>query len=172
MSDPKDYTVGWICALETEFGAARVFLDEWHDQPEHVSPHDENTYQLGKMGRHNVVIAVLPDGEYGIASAANVAISMMYSFPNVRIGLMVGIGGGVPSKQHDIRLGDVVVSSPRDEKGGVVQYDFGKTIQDQYFKPRSFLNQPPKVLRTAMAALRSRYKEDGHQLKDTIKNIL
>jgi nucleoside phosphorylase len=56
------------------------------------------------------VIAVLPGGEYGIASAACVARDMLQGFPNVRIGLMVGIGGGAPGPKHDIRLGDIVVS--------------------------------------------------------------
>ncbi|RYC62760.1 hypothetical protein CHU98_g3443 [Xylaria longipes] len=42
-----------------------------------------------------------------------VARDMVRSFPNVRIGLMVGIGGGAPSSRHDIiRRGDIVVSSP------------------------------------------------------------
>jgi hypothetical protein len=67
----------------------------------------------------------------------------MHSFPNIRIGLMVGIGGGAPSPKHDIRLGDIVVSAPRDGKGGVFQYDLGKIIQDQSFRPTGFLNQPP-----------------------------
>lgn len=55
------------------------------------------------MGQHNVVIAALPDSEYGTASAANVATNMLNSFLNVIIGLMVGIGGGIPSEKHDIR---------------------------------------------------------------------
>lgn len=61
---------------------------------------------------------------------------MIHTFPNIRIGLMVGIGGGAPSTKHDIRLGDVVVRAPRQGKGGVFQYDFGKTIQDQSFRTR------------------------------------
>jgi nucleoside phosphorylase len=71
---------------------------------------------------------------------------MLHSFPNVRIGLMVGIGGGAPSQKHDIRLGDIAVSAPHDGNGGVFQYDFGKTIQGQSFRTTSFLNQPPTVL--------------------------
>ncbi|KAJ4864350.1 ankyrin repeats (3 copies) domain-containing protein [Trichoderma breve] len=108
MSDPNDYTVGWICAITTEYVAAQSFLDENHQGPEKVSANDNNDYTLGKIGKHNVVIAVLPDGEYGISSAASVARDMLHSFPNIRIGLMVGIGGGAPSKKHDIRLGDIV----------------------------------------------------------------
>jgi hypothetical protein len=160
MSNPNHYTVGWICAITTEYVAAQAFLDEKHEGAENVSPNDNNIYTLGKFGKHKVVIAVLPDGEYGIAAAASVAKDMLHSFPNVRIGLMVGIGGGAPSRKHDIRLGDIVVSAPRDGKGGVFQYDFGKTIQDQTFRATGFLNQPPALLRAALSDIRAQYEED------------
>ncbi|KAJ0417674.1 ankyrin repeat-containing domain protein [Aspergillus carlsbadensis] len=171
MSDPHKYTVGWICALSTEHVAARVFLDREHEPAESVSANDGNSYILGEIGKHNVVIAVLPDGEYGTDSAASVAASMLHSFPNVRIGLMVGIGGGVPTRR-DIRLGDVVVSSPGGGHGGVFQYDYGKTIQGHRFLNTRFLNQPPNVLRTALAALRSQYEIDGHGIDDAINCVL
>ncbi|KAL5312911.1 hypothetical protein ACEPPN_019337 [Leptodophora sp. 'Broadleaf-Isolate-01'] len=172
MSNPNDYTVGWICAISTESVAAQAFLDERHEGPEHVCTNDNNDYTLGKIGRHNVVIAVLPDGEYGTSSAAMVARDMLHSFPNIRIGLMVGIGGGAPSSKHDIRLGDIVVSAPRDGNGGVFQYDFGKTIQDQSFQTTGFLNQPPAILRTAMSGLKAQYESEGHQLEAAIDNLL
>jgi hypothetical protein len=105
-----------------------------------VSRNDNNIYTLRRVGKHNVIIAVLPDGEYGIAAAASVARDMLHSFPNLRIGLMVGIGGGAPSPKHDIRLGDIVVSAPRNGKGGVFQYGFGKTIQDQTFRTTGILD--------------------------------
>jgi nucleoside phosphorylase len=116
MSHREDYTVGWICAISTEYVAAQAFLDEKHKGPD---------YTLGKIGKHNVVIAVLPDGEYGLATAAGVARDMVHSFPNVRIGLMVGIAGGAPSKKYDIRLGDIVVGAPRDRESGLFEFDFG-----------------------------------------------
>jgi len=168
--DPKDYTVGWVCAIATEYVAAGAFLDEEHDGPEDLSPNDNNDYTLGKIGKHNVVIAVLPDGEYGTDAARSVAGNMLNSFPNVRIGLMVGIGGGVPTK-HDIRLGDVVVSAPRDGHGGVFQYDFGKTIQNQSFQQTRFLNQPPTVLRTAVNGLKAHYERKGYQPDKAIHSI-
>ena len=58
MSNPNHYTVGWICAISTEYVAAQAFLDEKHEGPECVSPNDNNDYTLGKVGKHNVVIAV------------------------------------------------------------------------------------------------------------------
>ncbi|KAK8080213.1 hypothetical protein PG997_008031 [Apiospora hydei] len=166
------YTVGWICAISTEYVAARAFLDDEHESPEHGAQHDNNSYTLGRMGKHNVVIAVLPDGEYGTASAATVARDMLHSFPHVRIGLMVGIGGGAPSVKNDIRLGDIVVSAPRDGRGGVFQYDFGKTIQDQTFRETGFLAQPPTVLRTAVSGVKALYEQRGHQIREDIDTAL
>lgn len=172
MSNPNDYTVGWICAINVAYDAAHAFLDEEHEGPEYVSPNDNNDYTLGKVGKHNVVIAVLPDGEYGTPTAADVARGMLHSFPNVRVGLVVGIGGGAPSPEHDIRLGDVVVSAPRDGKVGMLQYDFDKTMQDQRFRLTGFLDQPPTLLRTAVNRLMAQYKRGGHQLGEAINGIL
>ena len=172
MADPQVYTVGWICALTIESVAARAFLDEEHATPDSVAQHDNNSYVLGKISHHNVVIAVLPDGEYGISSAAAVARDMLHSFPNVRIGLMVGIGGGAPSPEHDIRLGDIVVSSPVGGKGGVFQYDFGKTIQNCAFEETGFLDQPPIMLRTAVSALKGTYEIRGHELAEKVERAL
>ncbi|KAJ5108060.1 hypothetical protein N7456_004735 [Penicillium angulare] len=172
MSDPQNYQVGWICAIETEYVAAKAFLDEIHEGPEYLSPSDNNDYTLGRVGNHNIVIAILPEGEYGTTSAASVARDMLHSFTNIRVGLMVGIAGGAPSASHDIRLGDVVVSAARDGKGGVVQFDFGKRVQCQEFQRVGFLNQPPTVLRTAVVGLRSQHTVHGHQLDGSVNSIL
>lgn len=172
MSSPNDYTIGWICAIRTEYVAAQAFLDEKCEGPVTVSTNDNNDYTLGRIGKHNVVIAVLPQGEYGISSAAAAARDMLHTFPNVRIGLMVGIGGGAPSPKHDIRLGDVVVSASGNGKGGVFQYDFGKAIQNQEFQETGFLNQPPPLLRAAVNGLMAQYESDGHQLEEAISSIL
>ncbi|KAK1252186.1 hypothetical protein MKX08_003373 [Trichoderma sp. CBMAI-0020] len=172
MSRPEDYTVGWICAIKVEYVAAQVFLDEEHEGPASVSQHDNNTYRLGRIGKHNVVIATLPFGEYGTTSAATVARDMIHSFPNIRIGLMVGIGGGAPSENHDIRLGDVVVGTPSNGNSGLFQYDFGKNIQGQPYQTTGFLNKPPTALLTALSGLQSRYEIDGHRLEEAVNGVL
>jgi nucleoside phosphorylase len=172
MSNPEDYTVGWICAISTEYVAAQEFLDEEHERPKYVSRNDNNDYTLGRVREHNVVIAVLPDREYGTASAATVAANMLSSFPNVRIGLMVGIAGGAPNEKHDIRLGDIVVSAPQGKDGGVFQYDFGKTVQGQEFKETRILNQPPALLRGAVGGLKAQYERKGHLIEEEINGIL
>lgn len=121
-----------------------------------------------------MAIAVLPDGEYGLSTAGVVAQRMLGSFPNVRVGLMVGIGGGAPSQRpgRDIRLGDVVVSSPREGYSGVLQYDFGKSVQNQEFKMTRSLNLPPDVLRAAVTALRVTFEEEGNNFPEAIDAAL
>jgi nucleoside phosphorylase len=129
MLKAGDYTIGWICAIKTEYVAAQEFLDgPPHEGFTNLPPNSKNEYTLGSISDHNVVISVLPKGQYGTSTAARVAGDMLLSFPNIRIGLMVGIGGGAPSQKHDIRLGDIVISIPGDGHGGVFQYDFGKMI--------------------------------------------
>ncbi len=172
MPHPHDYTVGWICALATEYIAARLFLDEEHGKPDEVACGDNNLYALGRIGKHNVAITAFPDQEYGPDCAARVAASMLNSFPNIRIGLMVGVGGGAPNQTNDIRLGDIVVSSPGNGRGGVFQYDFGKTIQNQKFQHTRFLNQSPPIVRSAVTELKARYQLRGHCFVETVDGIL
>ncbi|KAK2779377.1 pfs domain-containing protein [Colletotrichum kahawae] len=172
MSDPSIYTIGWICAIVPEFVAARLFLDEVYDEPRSQSKNDNNSYKLGRMGKHNVVIAVLPHGEYGESSAAVVARDMIRTFENIRVGLMVGIGGGAPSPKNDVRLGDIVVSSPAGGYGGVLQYDFGKSIEGGKFEMTGFLTQPPVALRTALNILMADFEIEGNWLEDHIQERL
>ncbi|EXK43271.1 hypothetical protein FOMG_05903 [Fusarium oxysporum f. sp. melonis 26406] len=173
-SDPDAYTVGWVCALSTEFTAAQEQFDEEyepHESPEHRDANDFNVYSFGKIKGHMVVVAVLPNGQYGTASAATVAKDMIRSFRNIRFGLMVGIGGGAPTKQHDIRLGDVVVSSPSPGQSGVFQYDFGKATKD-VFQHTASHNKPPPLLLAAVAGLKTQYERKGLQIHDKVSTIV
>ncbi|KAL4800858.1 hypothetical protein BDV19DRAFT_383878 [Aspergillus venezuelensis] len=116
---------------------------------------DQNSYTLGEISGHNVVVACLPAGSYGTTSAAVVAANMRTTFPTILIGLMVGIGGGFPLAAADIRLGDVVVSQPQGQYPGVVQYDFGKAISSGHFQRTGTLDRPPLELLTALATVQA-----------------
>ena len=95
----NDYTVGWICALETELAASQAMLDE--DHPDLLqAENDTNTYTLGRIGQHNVVLACLPSGAIDISAAATAARDLLRSYPRVRFGLMVGVGGGEIGRAH------------------------------------------------------------------------
>ena len=74
----NDYTVGWICALDVELAASQAMLDEEHpDLPQ--GENDTNTYTLGRIGQHNVVLACLPSGTAGISAAATAARDLLRS---------------------------------------------------------------------------------------------
>jgi nucleoside phosphorylase len=166
----EDYTVGWISALPIELAAAAEMLDEEHqDLPQDQS--DSNIYTFGRIGEHNVVIACLPAGQMGTNSAATVASQMKSKFTSIRFGLMVGIGGGVPSAESDIRLGDVVISQPHMQHGGVVQYDFGKTGTDGHFTRTGSLNAPPTVLLAALAKFRSNHIRGRIWVQDHLSSV-
>lgn len=150
----EEYTVGWVCALPVELVAARCMLDRRYDAPDlEAGEKWDDIYFMGSIAGHNVVIACLP-GRTGTTSAAALATRMQDKFRGIRLGLMVGIGGGVPSQQADIRLGDVVVSVPQHTFGGVVQYDMGKTTPTDVIRTGS-LASPPQALLSAVVALQS-----------------
>ncbi|KAB8237201.1 violaceus kinesin [Aspergillus alliaceus] len=149
-----DYMVAWICALPLEMAATKAMLDETHvSLPQQKSDH--NIYTLGSISGHNVVVVCLPSGVYGTISASAVVSHMVSTFPSIRFGLMVGIGGGVPGRKADIRLGDVVVSKPTPSSGGIVQYDYGKRLHGGQFQRIGFLNKPPPILLKSLSQIES-----------------
>ncbi|KAB8226961.1 uncharacterized protein BDW43DRAFT_28636 [Aspergillus alliaceus] len=152
------YTVAWICALEEEYFCACRMLDEEFAGPEISEDNDDNTYVYGRIAKHYVVIGCLPAGRYGTNSAARVARDMVRTFPRLRFALMVGIGGGAPSPRNDIRLGDIVVSQPRDGFGGVIQYDLGK-LKNGHFQKTGQLNAPPEKLLGVLPEIRRLYSD-------------
>ncbi|KAI0846643.1 hypothetical protein F5Y00DRAFT_271920 [Daldinia vernicosa] len=162
-----EYTVGWICALPKEQVAAIAMLDDEHpDIPK--LPNDYNTYTLGSIGGYNVAITCLPKGTVGTNSAATAAAQMVNTFPCIKIGLMVGIGGGIPSK---VRLGDVVVSVPTDEHPGVVQWDFGKAEEGGKFRRTGALNRPPRALLTAVSTMESKVEMLGSRIPQYLEDM-
>ncbi|RYP55778.1 hypothetical protein DL771_012369 [Monosporascus sp. 5C6A] len=165
----KDYAVGVICALAIEKAAVEAMLDEQHPPLKTVQG-DENSYTLGGIGKHNVVVACLPAGMVGNNSAATVAKDMLRSFP-IKIGLMVGVGGGVWSRKMDMRLGDVVVSQPDGTHGGVVQWDFGKMENGGVFKRTGSLNKPPRVLLNALQDIKIRHMTEGDKLAEHLSRM-
>ncbi|KAJ4861517.1 ankyrin repeats (3 copies) domain-containing protein [Trichoderma breve] len=138
-----DYNVGWVCALPQEQTAAMAMLDERHESLS-KPPTDTNAYTLGSI-------------------AATVATQMVQTFPSIKIGLLVGIGGGIPPK---VRLGDVVVSTPDGQFPGVVQWDLGKSTEGGKFTRTGSLNNPPSSLLSALGKLESKHELEGSKIPD------
>ncbi|OGM50007.1 hypothetical protein ABOM_001263 [Aspergillus bombycis] len=137
---------------------------------------DENIYTLGRIKEHNIVIACLPAGTTGIIPASKQAADMLRTFPRIRFGLMVGIGGGAPCANkppsEDIRLGDVVVSTPDKTLGGVVKYNHGKVVAGGKFERTGMLNMPPTQLRNGVSKLRSKHEQYRNAISRYVSQMI
>ncbi|POR32105.1 Ankyrin repeat domain-containing protein 50 [Tolypocladium paradoxum] len=161
LTSHDQYTIAWICALHIEMAAARAMLDEvYEDLPR--QPNDSNTYTLGSIEHHNIVIACLPTAQYGLNNAANVLTHLVRTFPSIRAGLMVGIGGGAPSKA-DVHLGDIVVGTR------VMQYDLGKIVGDGEIQRTAIPKIPHPLLGTAVSSLRAKHERDSSRIPSILR---
>jgi nucleoside phosphorylase len=165
----ESYTVACICPMGIEMAAVAAMLDETH--PDLPSTRDMNSYTLGRIGAHNVVIAVMP--EIGNNSAAMVAMQLLNDFKSIRFGLLVGIGGGIPVEdEFDIRLGDIVVSKPTATFGGVIQFDRGQVRDNGHFERTGTLNKPPAVLMANVEKLRAQHMIKGNKISKNLTEML
>ncbi|EGY15108.1 pfs domain-containing protein [Verticillium dahliae VdLs.17] len=142
LDSTDSYTIAWISALPIERAAAEAMLDQDHEPP---------------------TISLDTTRVYGTSSAATTASSLLASLPSIRISLLVGIGGGIarPSKDQDIRLGDIIVSQPDRTIGGVCQYDLFKAEASGKRERKGFLGRPPIVLLNAFSRIQA-----NHERKD------
>ncbi|KAL7796893.1 hypothetical protein V8C43DRAFT_277625 [Trichoderma afarasin] len=148
----EGFQIALICALRVEFDAVEALFDEYYEQDFSYSkaPGDPNAYTTGRMCGHDVVLAFMPG--MGKVNSASVAAGFRASFPGIRLGLVVGICGGVPvgtDDEKEVLLGDVIIST------ALVQFDFGRqyankavrrdTLQDNLGRPnaeiRAFLTK-------------------------------
>lgn len=159
----NDFGIGVICALTLEADAVVAVFDDTWDMDEYgkVSG-DPNAYTAGRIGNHNVVLTHLPG--MGKSSAASVATSLRYSFPNIHLCLVVGICGGVPTHLEtgdEILLGDVIISK------GIVQYDLARQLPNGPARkdaPGDDLPRPSEELRAFFQ------KIEGHGRQQLQKN--
>lgn len=160
----RGFTIAILCALTFKADAVETLFDvRWdEDRPSfEKEPGDPNEYSTGAIGRHNVVLAHMP--VMGTISAASVASHCKRSFPNISVGLVVGICGVVPfSAQGEIILGDVIISD------GVVEYDFGRQLPGNFERKDTLLDslgRPNMMIRsklTKLKGIRSRKRLSSH----------
>lgn len=159
-SDRDSFEIAIVCALPLEYNAILLLIDRFWDEsgdPYGKARGDNNMYRTGRMGKFDVVLLLLP--EMGKASAASAAAGLRSSYPGLRLVLLSGICGGVPSrhikhKKHDeILLGDVIISK------AVVQYDLGRRFPDCFETKddlETVLGRPAKHIRNMLALLEAK----------------
>jgi nucleoside phosphorylase len=173
----SEYTVAWICALRAELLAARLMLNEEHNPPAYNTNYDENTYVFGSIEGHEVVLASLPKGETGNTNAGRLTGAMFHTFPNIKIALLVGIGGGVPRPHlspeplQNIHLGDVVVGWPGDGKPAVVNWDRGRMKTDGVFEMVGTMDKPAWRVRQALDIVASNHDMEKTKFKDHLRRL-
>jgi nucleoside phosphorylase len=150
----RHYKVGIVCALHIELMAVRASFDKTYKKVA-ISDEDPNYYALGIIEGHNVAAVCLPHGVYGTNAAADVTSNMKRSFPGLKFCLLVGVGAGVPSQKNDIRLGDVVISTPKGGYSGVLPYDMIKSSDSGASELNGYLCPPPQHLMCAISELES-----------------
>jgi nucleoside phosphorylase len=101
----------WICALLIEMAAAQNILNERYS-PLPSRSHDNNNYIFGRIENHNIIIIYLSIGMTGTISATKIVTQMLSIFQRLKFKLIIGIGGGISSKENNIRLKNIVVSQP------------------------------------------------------------
>ncbi|KAM5366213.1 hypothetical protein ACJZ2D_010641 [Fusarium nematophilum] len=106
----------------------------------------------------------------GTVKAAQCAATVAQQFPNIRFALMIAIGGGIPSRRVDVRLGDVAVSIPRDDHPGVIEYDYGK-YENGKFVLKGSLAKPPPILISADGSLEEDEEMDESPLGAILEGI-
>ncbi|KAK1994918.1 pfs domain-containing protein [Colletotrichum falcatum] len=151
-------TVAVVCALPLEADAVCALFDDHWDEDlgaDLVGSGDTNSYSMGRIGRHNVVVIHMAG--IGKSYAATAAAYCKASFPDIALALLVGICGGVPGAAEkgvaDVVLGDVVISE------GVVPFDFGRQYPDMFQRKvgvMDTLGRPPPVIRAKLSKLRTR----------------
>ncbi|KXT11684.1 hypothetical protein AC579_6485 [Pseudocercospora musae] len=164
-----DFRIAIICALQTEFDAIDVLLEEVYEEEEAFRPRhpDTNTYTFGRLGGKPVVLVNLPS--MGKVSAATVATNLGISFKYIEIAFLTGICGGAErdDRGNKIELGDVIIGKQ------VIQEDFGRLMDDGMHRKtevEDVLGRLPPRIRQWIGALSGWRNLKG--LKSDVKVIL
>ncbi|KAG2411658.1 hypothetical protein HFD88_009214 [Aspergillus terreus] len=148
----EDYHAACITVVTEECAAFELMFDARHKPPAGIDRRDPNHYGFGTVAGHNVVVCTA--ARAGTVWAAATATDLRRTFPEIRFGLVVGIGAGVPSDNCDIRLGDVVVAALGQSSNGITQYDYGKRLSDAFI-PLNITHPIPRDLQGAICKMQA-----------------
>ncbi|KAF2201833.1 kinesin light chain [Delitschia confertaspora ATCC 74209] len=173
-----DYHVAWICPVaDIELLPARLMLDEEHAAPPYDTHYDDNTYIFGMISGHTIVVVTCSQGETGNVNAGRLTGSMFKTFPNIRMTVLVGIGGGIPRSSiskdslNDIHLGDVVVGWPGDGKPACVSYDRGRSKANGQFEIVGTMQNPDWKLTNALSILTTDHESGRTKFNDQLARL-
>lgn len=122
-----------------------------HIGPLVISAGDNNSYMLGRIGKHNVAIAMPSPSLYGIVSTSQATDDVVRIFQDIGLALTVGVGSGALGSLHDVRAGDVVVGGSGRMASGLVEVDVSRDYPGPQFRrpeefPSKFVDAPHSLL--------------------------
>ncbi|KAL4780873.1 nucleoside phosphorylase domain-containing protein [Aspergillus varians] len=162
----KDFHIAIICALPLEFDAVDALFDEHYDEilSNTGLPGDPNWYLRGRIGVHNVIMICL--SHKGRASAASAVSSMLVSFRELELALVVGACGALPILEdgREIILGDVIISD------SLYDYSLGRQYPDG-FQATDGVQDLSWPLKRFVSELKT-LNQLGELQKDLTENIL
>ncbi|RHZ45995.1 uncharacterized protein CDV56_103477 [Aspergillus thermomutatus] len=160
-SQLDDCTIVWLCPLEVELRAAIAMLDKVYEEIPPRAWGQNVVYTVGEIGPHKVAVVGYYQ-EQGLAVSGSMAAEVVRDLPNLQVGLLVGIAGGIPSSTMDMQLGDVLIATPEGDRPGVVGYDLGKAGEDDAFELKHWQNSTNPLLRSVINVVRAR---DEHEFR-------
>ncbi|GAB7366325.1 hypothetical protein MBLNU230_g8125t1 [Neophaeotheca triangularis] len=127
------FEIGILCALKLESDAVEALMQD-NEREYGKASRDRNAYRTGLLGSKPVVLAY-PQG-MGARYAGSVAGDMRFSFPNIKLFLVVGVAGGAHRTPGGtaIHLGDVLIST------AVIASDFGRQYSDGLHRKKEIDN--------------------------------
>lgn len=163
----NDFQITVIRALVNEAGAVLAVFDKFWEKKKIIytrATWDPNSYTTGMIGDYNLVLAHM--SEYGKSNAASVTSNFRHSFPNIKIGFIVGVCGEVSQDREgeDILLGDVIIST------GIVEYDLGRKLPNEFVPKNPLGNTTNTELKRILNQMQGKMERD--LLKDNSARYL
>lgn len=151
-----------ICPLSVEM---RAVLAVFNNPPQLGSGSEGKTYYFGSIGKHSTVAVCLPNQNVGVVQASRCGDWLQREFPSLQHRFLVGIAGGIPDKNIDIRLGDIVIGTH------ICKYDSGKWV-DGELQVRPALKEAPQGLQDAIPMFQALPQQKQSQLlEDELMNM-
>jgi len=148
-------------------GVFVALLDQEHEKPSDFQILGSDflgNFTFGSIENHNVMIASTTAEQSQNVPAAKLA-SVLENNTYIRHSIVLGTAGGKFGKlSKDIRLGDIVVSKPKGQHGGVVKWDSGIELENGSFQRTGFLDRVPKPLLSKLSYLQSEIEMENVQL--------
>ncbi|KAI3395279.1 hypothetical protein diail_1477 [Diaporthe ilicicola] len=132
------YKVAIFCALPPEADSVMATFISKFKITFLRAASDTNAYSLGLIATHNVVLVHIKD--INKSNTTHTTTNYRATFHNLKVALLVGICGGVPSitQREQVHLGDVIVSS------GMELYDFGRQFPHRFIWKNDASSMPTR----------------------------